>query len=70
MCTPWSTLERALPHPAPGSAVSCGLTFNPAQTALLLIGGDKTGNSRWYETNIPKAEAIYAAHLEELKRGI
>ncbi len=44
--------------------------FDPARTAFLLIGGDKTGNARWYETNVPKADAVYAAHLEELKRGI
>ena len=44
--------------------------FDPARTAFLLIGGDKTGNPRWYETNIPKAETIYAAHLQELKGGM
>jgi hypothetical protein len=44
--------------------------FDPARTAFLLLGGDKTGNPRWYETSVPKAESIYAEHLEELERGI
>ena len=44
--------------------------FDPARTAFLLVGGDKTGNPRWYEASIPKAEGIYAQHLEELKRGM
>jgi hypothetical protein len=44
--------------------------FDPARTAFLLVGGDKTGNPRWYETSIPRAERIYAEHLEELKRGM
>jgi hypothetical protein len=41
--------------------------FNPRRSAILLIGGDKTGNNRWYEEFIPKADAIYAQHLRELK---
>ena len=32
--------------------------FNPERTAILLIGGDKTGNDRFYEEMIPKADAI------------
>ena len=42
--------------------------FNPTRTAVLLIGGDKTGNDRWYETNVPRADRIYTQHLAELKR--
>ncbi len=43
--------------------------FDPRRAAFLLLGGDKTGNARWYETTIPKAEAIYAEHLRELNAG-
>src|SRR5450432_866834 len=32
--------------------------FDPRRTAMLLIGGDKTGDSRWYEDFVPKADAI------------
>ncbi|WP_263386021.1 type II toxin-antitoxin system RelE/ParE family toxin [Granulicella arctica] len=40
--------------------------FDPRRVALLLLGGDKTGDGRWYEKAIPQAEKIYAKHLEEL----
>jgi hypothetical protein len=42
--------------------------FNPMRTAILLIGGDKTGNDRWYEINVPIADRIYAQHLAELRK--
>lgn len=42
--------------------------FNPHRTGILLIGGDKTGNSRWYQEFVPKADAIYAHHLGELEK--
>jgi len=43
--------------------------FDPRQVALLLVGGDKAGNwKRWYREAIPRAEALYEAHLEELRR--
>ena len=35
---------------------------------LLLIGGDKTGDKRWYETHVPIADRLYDAHLEQLKK--
>ena len=40
--------------------------FDPRRTGVLLIGGDKTGNPRWYEEFVPKADAIYAQHLREI----
>jgi hypothetical protein len=39
--------------------------FDPKRIAVLLIGGDKTGNDRWYDEYVPKAERIYASYLEE-----
>jgi len=41
--------------------------FDPRRTAILLIGGDKTGNDRWYEEYVPRADAIYDQHLRELE---
>lgn len=41
--------------------------FDPARNALLILGGDKTGNARWYEEYVPKAEKIYEQYLNELK---
>ena len=40
--------------------------FDPRRCALLLIGGDKTGNDRWYEENVPVAQRLYDVHLQTL----
>ena len=40
--------------------------FDPRRVAMLLIGGDKTGNARWYEEFIPVADRIYDQHLRQL----
>lgn len=42
--------------------------FDPRRVAILLLGGDKTGDDRWYEVNIPKAEKIYGDLLADLAR--
>lgn len=42
--------------------------FDPRRTAILLIGGDKTGNGRWYEIHIRKADALYDEHLRQLRK--
>jgi hypothetical protein len=42
--------------------------FDPRRAAILLLGGDKTGNNRWYEANVPKADRIYDEHLNTLKQ--
>ncbi len=41
---------------------------NPLRTAILLIGGDKTGNSRWYEIFVPIADRLYDQHISELEQ--
>ena len=41
--------------------------FDPRRTAILLIGGDKTGNDRWYEEYVPRADRLYDQHLAELR---
>jgi len=42
--------------------------FDPRRNAFLLIGGDKSGNSKWYEEYVPRAEKILDEHLEQLKK--
>lgn len=42
--------------------------FDPKRTAILLIGGDKTGNNRWYEEYVPIANNLHDEHLENLKK--
>jgi hypothetical protein len=42
--------------------------FDPRRTAILLIGGNKRGDKRWYKTYVPIADKLYADHLSELKK--
>jgi len=42
--------------------------FDPRRVAILLIGGDKTGNDRWYEQFVPLADRLYDEHLILLKQ--
>ena len=42
--------------------------FDPRRTALLLIGGDKTGNDRWYEEFVPLANRLYDEHIAMLRK--
>jgi hypothetical protein len=32
--------------------------FDPRRTAILLIGGEKTGDDRWYDSFVPVADKI------------
>ena len=42
--------------------------FDPRRAAILLLGGDKTGNDRWYDEHVPIADTLYDEYLRELKR--
>ncbi len=41
--------------------------FDPRRRAILLIGGDKSGDDRFYDRMIPLADDLYDAHLETLR---
>ena len=41
--------------------------FDPRRVALLLVGGNKQSDSRWYARNIEIAERLYTLHLEQLR---
>jgi hypothetical protein len=47
--------------------------FDPKRSAILLIGGDKHGNKRWYDEFVPIADKLFDEHLkaleEESERG-
>lgn len=54
----------------PGSAGTTEIrvlfVFDPWRSAILLVGGDKSGNwTRWYRTAIPRAERLYEEYLDE-----
>ncbi len=42
--------------------------FDPRRTALLLLGGDKTGDPKWYEKFVPVADDLFDQHLRQLER--
>ena len=42
--------------------------FDPRRCAILLIGGDKTGDDRFYERMIPVADRLYDEHLQQLRK--
>jgi hypothetical protein len=42
--------------------------FDPRRAAILLIGGDKTGDNRFYQRMMPIADRLYDEHLSELEK--
>jgi hypothetical protein len=59
---------RELRTQAGGRPLRTLYAFDPRRSAILLIGGDKTGNDRWYETFVPLADRLYDDHLEQLRK--
>ena len=41
--------------------------FDPRRIAILLIGGDKTGDDRFYDVMVPIADRIYDEYLKEIQ---
>ena len=42
--------------------------FDPRRCAILLLGGDKTGDARWYDVHVPLADRLYDTHIETLRK--
>ena len=51
-----------------GNPLRVFYAFDSRRSAILLIGGDKTGNDRFYETFTPVADELYDIHLAELTK--
>ena len=49
-----------------GEPIRILYAFDPRRVALLLMGGNKTGDDRWYEKLVPRADALYEQHLRDL----
>lgn len=60
---------RELRHAECWKAFEDSVCLDPLRTAILLMGGDKTGDARWYEKAAPAADRLYEQHLDELKKG-
>jgi hypothetical protein len=41
---------------------------SPRRSAILLIGGDKTGDDRFYERMVPIADQLYDVYLAEIRK--
>lgn len=42
--------------------------FDPRRAAILLVGGNKAGDDRFYERMVPFADDIYSTHLKQLPK--
>jgi hypothetical protein len=50
-----------------GKPIRIFYAFDPRRAAILLIGGDKTGDRGFYDRYIPIADRLYDEHLSELE---
>jgi hypothetical protein len=42
--------------------------FDPRRTAILLIGGDKTGSKSFYDRMVPIADELFDQYLREIRK--
>ncbi|MFC1400651.1 MULTISPECIES: type II toxin-antitoxin system RelE/ParE family toxin [Streptacidiphilus] len=59
-----ANLKELRPGSTGSSEVRLLFIFDPSRRAVVLVGGDKSGNwTGWYEDAIPLAERRYRTHL-------
>ena len=58
---------RELRVQSKGKTIRIFYAFDPRRTAILLVGGIKSG-ARFYKDMVPLAERLYDDYIEELKR--
>jgi hypothetical protein len=58
---------RELRVQAGGQPIRIFYAFDPRRVAILLIGGDKTGQDDFYARLIPLADRLYDEHLAEIE---
>jgi hypothetical protein len=64
-----ANLKELRPPSQSGHRLRVLFVFDPRRSAILLVGGDKTGRwDEWYREAIPEAERLYEEHLEELRK--
>jgi len=52
-----------------GGNIRVMFAFDPRRTAILLTGGDKSGQwESWYEEIVPIADALYDQHLLAIEK--
>ncbi len=59
-------MKELRPGSAGRSEIRVLFVFDPWRSAILLVGGDKSGNwSSWYQRAIQRAERLYVEYLSE-----
>jgi hypothetical protein len=58
---------RELRSQCKGNPLRTFYVFDPKRTAILLIGGDKTGDDRFYNVMVPLADQIFDNYLREIQ---
>jgi hypothetical protein len=61
-------LEEKKHLPLSWTKPAIGTVSLGCRAAILLIGGDKTGDDRFYEKYVPVADDLYDTHLDELRK--
>jgi hypothetical protein len=51
-----------------GQPLRTFFAFDPRRTAILLIGGDKTGDDRFYARMVPIADRLFDDYLREIEK--
>jgi hypothetical protein len=59
---------RELRAQAGGDPLRMLYAFDPRRIAILLVAGDKTGDGRWYERNVPVADRLFERHLRTIEK--
>lgn len=62
-------LKELRPASTGRSEIRILFVFDPWRSAILLVGGDKSGRwTGWYKIAIPEAERLYRDYLDERRR--
>jgi hypothetical protein len=64
-----SQVLRELRVQSGGHPLRVFYAFDPMRRAVLLLGGDKTGDERFYGKFVPRAEQTWAEYLNNLDQG-
>jgi hypothetical protein len=59
---------RELRIQSAGKPLRVFYAFDPKRQAVLLLGGDKTGDKRFYARLIPRVESIWEIYLHTIER--
>jgi hypothetical protein len=59
---------RELRDQSGGDPLCIFYAFDPRRVAILLIGGNKAGDDRFYQRMIPRADRLYDSYLHEIRR--